>query len=1609
MVFLQDNQDGTYTLTPNTNFNGLIQLDYQVDDSNGGVVDASNSVFIQAVNDTPIAPSSPISLASGLEDTAYTIQASDLLQGFSDIDSPSLSVVNLTSSSGFLQDNQDGTYTFSPNSNFNGTVQLTYQVTDNNGGIVNAANSFVVAAVNDAPTILESLLPRTSTETQNFSYTVPASIFTDIDGDVLTYTASLADNSSLPSWLSFDAVTRTFSGTPSLTDAGVLSIKVIANDGQLSANQVFTLKVNDFVVVNHPPELLSTPAILNNGTEDTAYTIQASDLLQGFSDVDGDTLSVINLSSSSGFLQDNQDGTYTFSPNPNFNGTVQLTYQVTDNNGGVVDASNSVFITPVNDLPVAPSSPISLTAGTEDTAYTIQASDLLQGFSDVDGDTLSVINLSSSSGVLQDNADGTYTLTPNANFNGSIGLTYQVSDGTDTTDASRSVFIQAVNDAPIASSSPISLTAGTEDTAYTIQASDLLQGFSDIDSPSLSVVNLTSSSGFLQDNQDGTYTLTPTKDFNGSIGLTYQVSDGTDTTDASSSVFIQAVNDAPVAPSNPISLTAGTEDTAYIIQASDLLQGFSDVEGDSLSAVNLTSSSGFLQDNQDGTYTLTPNTNFNGLIQLDYQVDDGNGGVVDATSSVFITAVNDAPVAPSNPISLTAGTEDTAYTIQASDLLQGFSDIDSPSLSVINLSSSSGLLQDNQDGTYTLTPTKDFNGSIGLTYQVSDGTDTTDASRSVFIQAVNDAPIAPSSPISLTAGTEDTAYTIQASDLLQGFSDVEGDSLSVINLSSSSGFLQDNQDGTYTFSPNSNFNGTVQLTYQVTDNNGGVVDASNSVFIQAVNDAPAILEALLPRTATETQAFSLTVPQSAFGDIDGDVLTYTASLADNSSLPSWLSFDAVTRTFSGTPSLTDAGVLSIKVIANDGQLSANQVFTLTVNDFVVVNHPPELLSTPAILNNGTEDTAYTIQASDLLQGFSDVDGDTLSVINLSSSSGFLQDNQDGTYTLTPNTNFNGLIQLDYQVDDGNGGVVDASNSVFIQAVNDAPVAPSSPISLASGLEDTAYTIQASDLLQGFSDIDSPSLSVVNLTSSSGFLQDNQDGTYTLTPTKDFNGSIGLTYQVSDGTDTTDASRSVFIQAVNDAPIAPSSPISLTAGTEDTAYTIHASDLLQGFSDIDSPSLSVINLSSSSGVLQDNADGTYTLTPNANFNGSIGLTYQVSDGTDTTDASRSVFIQAVNDAPIAPSSPISLTAGTEDTAYTINASDLLQGFSDIDSPSLSVINLSSSSGFLQDNADGTYTLTPTKDFNGSIGLTYQVSDGTDTTDASSSVSSSSGFLQDNQDGTYTLTPTKDFNGSIGLTYQVSDGTDTTDASRSVFITAVNDAPIAPSSPISLASGTEDTAYTIKAADLLNGFSDIDGDTLSVVNLTSSSGFLQDNADGTYTLTPNANFNGSIGLTYQVSDGTDTTDASRSVFIQAVNDAPIAPSSPISLTAGTEDTAYTIKAADLLNGFSDIDGDTLSVVNLSSSSGLLQDNADGTYTLTPNKDFNGSIGLTYQVSDGTDTTDASRSVFIQAVNDAPIAPSNPISLTAGTEDTAYTIQASELLQGFSDIDGPKLKRG
>jgi hypothetical protein len=61
-----------------------------------------------------------------------------------------LSVSNLTASNGTLVNNNNGTWSFTPATNYNGSVNLSYNVTDGNGGSIAAIQSFTLAAVNDA-------------------------------------------------------------------------------------------------------------------------------------------------------------------------------------------------------------------------------------------------------------------------------------------------------------------------------------------------------------------------------------------------------------------------------------------------------------------------------------------------------------------------------------------------------------------------------------------------------------------------------------------------------------------------------------------------------------------------------------------------------------------------------------------------------------------------------------------------------------------------------------------------------------------------------------------------------------------------------------------------------------------------------------------------------------------------------------------------------------------------------------------------------------------------------------------------------------------------------------------------------------------------------------------------------------------------------------------------------------------------------------------------------------------------------------------------------------------------------------------------------------------
>ena len=111
---------------------------------------------------------------------------------------------------------------------------ITVRVTATDGSSAAISDDFVitVANVNDAPTLANSIPDQNAPRISCSRSSSPAIPFADVDaGDTLTYSATLANGDPLPTWLTFNAATRTFSGTPANGDVGQITVRVTATDG----------------------------------------------------------------------------------------------------------------------------------------------------------------------------------------------------------------------------------------------------------------------------------------------------------------------------------------------------------------------------------------------------------------------------------------------------------------------------------------------------------------------------------------------------------------------------------------------------------------------------------------------------------------------------------------------------------------------------------------------------------------------------------------------------------------------------------------------------------------------------------------------------------------------------------------------------------------------------------------------------------------------------------------------------------------------------------------------------------------------------------------------------------------------------------------------------------------------------------------------------------------------------------------------------------------------------------------------------------------------------------------------------------------------------------
>ncbi|MRG74168.1 tandem-95 repeat protein, partial [Alphaproteobacteria bacterium HT1-32] len=497
-------------------------------------------------------------------------------------------------------------------------------------------------------------------------------------------------------------------------------------------------------------------------------------------------------------------------------------------------------------------------------------------------------------------------------------------------------------------------------------------------------------------------------------------------------------------------------------------------------------------------------------------------------------------------------------------------------------------------------------------------------------------------------------------------------------------------------------------------------------------------------------------------------------------------------------------------------------------------------------------------------------------------------------------------------------------------INFTPVAGT--VVLADGTEDQSFVVQAADLLAGATDADFDTLSVTGLSLAGGSVSDNGDGSWTVTPGADVTGEITLTYSISDGTSSAAATATLTLANANDAPDAGT--VTLSNGTENVSYVLTAAMLLAGATDIDGDAVTVSGVSIDRGTVADNGDGSWTITPEADHWGATTVSYSLSDGQTTTAATTTLSWDAVNEAPVL-GNPV-LADAAEDNSYVIDAADLLAGTGDGDGDALSLSSLSIDHGTVADNGDGTWTVTAEADFAGEATVTYGISDGI----------------------TETL-------GTVSLTYVGS-----------------NDAPVV-SGAVTVTGEDTGVALTITLAELLGTASDVDGDVLSVSDLSADTGTISDNGNGTFTYTPpGADYVGIATLSYTVSDGQGGTQAATaSVDYVNMNEAPVV-SGPVSLT-GTEDVTIRITTDLLLGTASDADGDLLSVSNLSSASGSFTDNGDGSWDFTPTAGFSGMADISYDISDGRETVAGSARVDVAT---APVAEASVIQLAAGNSAAA-----------------------
>ncbi len=308
---------------------------------------------------------------------------------------------------------------------------------------------------------------------------------------------------------------------------------------------------------------------------------------------------------------------------------------------------------------------------------------------------------------------------------------------------------------------------------------------------------------------------------------------------------------------------------------------------------------------------------------------------------------------------------------------------------------------------------------------------------------------------------------------------------------------------------------------------------------------------------------------------------------------------------------------SIKVRVNSAATPlASASALLTVGNLQVPFMVTTQASIPPVSTTDTittpEDTMVVI---DVLGNDSDVDGDALSIANLSVPEHGTAVVVDGKVHYTPAQDFAGEDSFTYQASDGMVLGSTVTVTVNVTAVNDAPKVEDKSMTVAEDSEG-GITLTATDI-----DGDSPSFTIVTQPAHGSVTLEGALATYV--PNKDYVGVDSFTYTASDASETsTPATVNITLTPVNDAPIAVEDTMTTDKFTEVTL------DVLGNDSDVDGDSLTITDVVAPSSGSASIVGNKILYRPSGDFTGTVSFTYVVSDGQSTSSANVTVEVTEV---------------------------------------------------------------------------------------------------------------------------------------------------------------------------------------------------------------------------------------------------------------------------------------------------------------------------------------------------------------------------------------------